>query len=198
MSPTPPDKSTTPTRYTGGMKFCSACGGAVVSRTPPGDNRERFVCETCCAIHYVNPKIVAGCLVERDGAVLLCRRAIEPRKGLWTLPAGFLELGETTAQGAARETLEEANAKVEIEDLYTVFNLPHISQVYVFFRARLIDGFSAGAETTDAKLFEEDDIPWQQLAFPVVTNTLRHYFADRPSAYFPVRMEDIVVPRRAR
>ena len=180
------------------MKFCSACGGAVVSRIPPGDNRERFVCETCCAIHYVNPKIVTGCLVERDGAVLLCRRAIEPRKGLWTLPAGFLELGETTAQGAARETLEEANAKVEIEDLYTVFNLPHISQVYVFFRARLIDGFSAGAETTDAKLFEEDDIPWQQLAFPVVTNTLRHYFADRPSACFPVRMEDIVVPRPAR
>lgn len=183
------------------MKFCSACGGAVVSRIPPGDNRERFVCEACGAIHYRNPKIVAGCLVEHEDAVLLCRRAIEPRRGLWTLPAGFLELGETTAEGAARETLEEANAKVEIEDLYTVFNLPHISQVYFFFRARLRDGsFSAGAETMEARLFTETEVPWSQLAFPVVTSTLRHYFsdrlADRPAPRFPVRMEDIVLPPR--
>ena len=180
--------------YNDRMKFCSACGGLVVRKVPSGDNRERFVCETCGAVHYVNPKVVSGCLVTHEGAVLLCRRAIQPGKGLWTLPAGFLELGETIAQGAARETFEEANAKVEIDGLYTVFSLPHISQIYVFFRARLLDGkFAAGAETADAKLFDEHEIPWQDLAFPVVTKTLRHYFADRSSGQFPVYAEDIVL-----
>ena len=176
------------------MKFCSACGGVVAGEIPPGDNRERFVCEACGAIHYVNPKVVCGCLVTHENAVLLCRRAIQPRKGLWTLPAGFLELGETAAQGAMRETLEEANAKVEVDGLYTLFSLPHISQIYIFFRARLIDGkFSAGVETAEARLFEEREVLWQELAFPVVTNTLRHYFADRSSGRFPVHMEDIVL-----
>ena len=180
------------------MNYCSACGSTVTQRVPPGDNRPRFVCDRCGAIHYVNPKVVAGCLVATDGAVLLCRRAIEPRKGLWTLPAGFLELGETTAEGARRETREEANADVAIDGLYTIFNLPHISQVYFFFRASFRDAeptFAPGEETLDARLWQEHEIPWGQLAFPVVTNTLRHYFADRPCGRFPVRMEDIVVTR---
>ena len=155
------------------------------------------MCERCGAIHYVNPKIVAGCLVVHDTAVLLCRRGIEPRKGLWTLPAGFLELGETTLDGARRETWEEARAKVEPLGLYTLFNLPHISQVYLFYRARLAEGgFAAGEETTDVRLFEEDAIPWDELAFPVVTNTLRHYFSDRRRDDYPVRAEDIVIERR--
>ena len=179
------------------MKFCSACGGGIERRIPPGDNRERDVCRRCGKVHYVNPKIVAGCLVAQGDAVLLCRRAIEPRKGLWTLPAGFLEMGETTSAGAVRETLEEATASVAVDGLYTVFNLPHISQVYFFFRARLADGrFGPGEETTDAALFDEADIPWDELAFPVVTRTLEHYFADRQRGDYPVRMEDIVIDRR--
>lgn len=180
------------------MNYCSACGSTVTRRVPPGDNRPRYVCDRCDAVHYVNPKMVAGCLVAADGAVLLCRRGIEPRKGLWTLPAGFLELGETTAEGALRETREEANAEVEIDGLYTVFNLPHISQVYFFFRASFRgakDAFAPGEETLETRLWREREIPWRQLAFPVVTNTLRHYFADRPSGRFPVRMEDIAATR---
>ncbi len=179
------------------MNFCSACGGGIERRTPPGDNRERYVCGRCQKIHYVNPKIVTGCLVVEGDAVLLCRRAIEPRKGLWTLPAGFLELGETTSAGAVRETLEEAIATVALDGLYTVFNLPHISQVYFFFRARMTDGrFGRGEETLEAGLFEEADVPWDELAFPVVTRTLERYFKDRPRGEFPVRMEDIVIERR--
>ena len=177
------------------MNYCSACGGAIALRVPPGDNRERFVCQRCAAVHYVNPKIVTGCLPLRDDAVLLCRRAIEPRKGLWTLPAGFLELGETTSAGAVRETREEASADVAVDGLYTVFNLPHISQVYFFFRARLVGGFAPGDETLDVRLFKEGDVPWERLAFPVVTRTLRHYFVDRQRNDYPVRMEDIVIAR---
>ncbi len=181
------------------MNYCSACGGSIARRVPPGDNRERFVCQRCEIVHYINPKVVTGCLPVWDGAVLLCRRAIEPRKGLWTLPAGFLEVGETTVAGAVRETLEEANAKVQPDGLYTIFNLPHISQVYLFFRARLVDDrFAPGDESLDVRLFEEADIPWQRLAFPVVTSTLRHYFSDRSRGDYPVRMEDIIVQRAAR
>lgn len=180
------------------MNYCSACGGSVRLRVPQGDNRERFVCDACEMVHYVNPKIVTGTLPIANGAVLLCRRAIEPRKGRWTLPAGFLEMGETTAAGAMRETLEEANAEVEIDGLYTVFNLPHISQIYFFFRARLLGGFAAGEETLETRLFEQGQVPWDALAFPVVTQTLRHYFEDRTKGHFPVRMEDIVVSRPTR
>lgn len=178
------------------MNYCSACGGGIRLRVPAGDNRERFVCDACDMVHYINPKIVTGTLPVANGAVLLCRRAIEPRKGRWTLPAGFLEMGETTPAGAMRETLEEANAEVEIDGLYTVFNLPHISQIYFFFRARLLGGFAAGEETLEARLFEQEQVPWDELAFPVITQTLRHYFQDRTTGHFPVRMEDIVVRRR--
>ena len=179
------------------MNYCSSCGSAVARRVPSGDNRERFVCDACGTIHYQNPKIVTGCLPIYGDQVLLCQRAIQPRQGLWTLPAGFLENGETSTEGAARETKEEACANVAIEGLYTVFNLPHISQVYMFFRAALLDlDFAPGFESTDVRLFREDEIPWQELAFPVVRDTLEHYFRDRTSGVYPVRVGDILHPRR--
>ena len=179
------------------MNYCSSCGSAVARRVPSGDNRERFVCDACGTIHYQNPKIVTGCLPIYGDQVLLCQRAIQPRQGLWTLPAGFLENGETSTEGAARETKEEACANVAIEGLYTVFNLPHISQVYMFFRASLLDlDFAPGFESTDVRLFREDEIPWQHLAFPVVRDTLEHYFRDRASGVYPVRVGDILHPRR--
>ena len=178
------------------MNFCSGCGGPVSKQIPAGDTRERFVCDRCGTIHYQNPKVVTGCLPIWEDRVLLCRRAIQPKQGLWTLPAGFLETGETTQQGAERETWEEACAKVDVQGPYTFFNLPHISQIYIFFRAHLIDGeFGIGAESSDAKLFYEAEIPWDELAFPVVENTLRHYFYDRGTGAYPVRMEDIIVTR---
>ena len=178
------------------MKYCSSCGNPVTRRVPNGDNRERFVCEACGTFHYQNPKIVTGCLPIYQRQVLLCRRAIQPRSGLWTLPAGFLENGETSTEGAVRETLEEACANVAIEGLYTVFNLPHISQVYMFFRAELLDlDFRPGWESTDVRLFHEQDIPWDELAFPVIRDTLQHYFRDRSSGIFPVHVGDIVYPK---
>jgi ADP-ribose pyrophosphatase YjhB (NUDIX family) len=174
------------------MKFCSSCGSAVAVRVPAGDNRERHVCDTCGTIHYQNPKVVTGCLPVHADRVLLCRRAIAPRLGLWTLPAGFLENGETSSQGAVRETLEEACANVAVEGLYTIFNLPHISQIYMFFRATLLDlDFGPGAESTDVRLFGEHEVPWDELAFPVVTETLQRYFADRAAGVFPVHVGDI-------
>lgn len=178
------------------MKFCSNCGSRVTSKVPAGDNRERFVCDQCDTVHYSNPRIVAGCLPVWEERVLLCRRAIDPRAGRWTLPAGFLENGETVIAGAARETMEEANASVVNLDLYTVFSLPHISQIYLFFRAELKDGrFSAGFESTEVRLFEETEVPWEELAFPVIQQTLEHYFADRVTGIYPVRSQDIIVDR---
>lgn len=179
------------------MKYCSQCGDAVAHLVPEGDNRHRYVCESCDTIHYQNPKVITGCLPYFDDKVLLCKRAIAPREGYWTLPAGFLENGETSAQGALRETVEEANADAEIVDLYTVFSLPHISQVYMFFRAQLRSlDFSPGIESLETRLFTESEIPWEELAFPVVTETLKHYFNDFPAAQFPVRHQDIVIDRR--
>lgn len=176
------------------MKYCSACGEPVVYRVPPGDSRERYMCEHCTTVHYQNPRVVTGCLVTWDDQVLLCKRAIAPRRGFWTLPAGFLENGETAEDGALRETWEEARAKVELDDLYTLFSLPHISQIYMFYRARLTTPeFAAGEETTDIGLYREDDIPWDELAFPVVRETLQHYFHDRGHGRFPVRTRSLVV-----
>jgi ADP-ribose pyrophosphatase YjhB (NUDIX family) len=178
------------------MNFCSSCGEKVVFRVPEGDNRERFLCEHCDTVHYQNPRVVTGCLPFWQDRVLLCRRAIEPRSGFWTLPAGFLENGETVQEGATRETLEEACARVVDPSLYTMFSLPHISQIYLFYRAELADtGFSAGEETLEVALFSEQEIPWDSLAFPVITQTLRHFFADRQSGVYPVRSQEI---RRAR
>ena len=180
------------------VNYCSRCGREVERKIPPGDNRERFVCGHCGAIHYQNPRIVTGCLPLWEGRVLLCRRAIEPRRGLWTLPAGFLEVGETVEAGALRETWEEARARVDLLGLYTLFSVPHISQVHMFFRGSLVNGeFAVGDESLDVRLFDEDAVPWDELAFPVVGKTLQHYFTDRGGAgRFPVHTEDLVVERR--
>ena len=174
------------------MKFCSNCGAPVAFRIPPGDSLPRHVCDACNTIHYQNPRIIVGCIPEWEDCILLCRRAIEPRYGLWTVPAGFMENGETTEQGAARETLEEANARVEVGPLYALYNIPHINQVYMLFRGRLLDtGFSAGAETLEARLFEQEEIPWDQIAFASVRNTLTHYYADRANGEFKFHLGTI-------
>jgi ADP-ribose pyrophosphatase YjhB (NUDIX family) len=179
------------------MNYCSHCAAPVVFRVPAGDNRPWHVCEGCGLIHYSNPKIIAGCLPIWDEQVLLCRRAIEPRHGLWTLPAGFMENGESTQDAARRETKEEACARVEIGDLYCYLNIPHISQVYVIFLARLLDlDFAAGDESLEVELFHEAEIPWQKIAFPAIDIALRHYFEDRKNGAFPTRVFD--VERRAR
>lgn len=185
------------------MKFCSVCGNEVRVGVPRGDNRPRHLCDQCGTVHYHNPKVVAGCIAHWGDKVLMCRRAIEPRHGLWTVPAGFMENGETTYEGAMRETLEEANARVEVDDLFVTVNLPHINQVYMLFRARLLDlEFSPGDESLEVELMDEGQIPWDEMAFPTVTEALKLYFADRRQGRFMVHMLDIVreggVPGRYR
>jgi ADP-ribose pyrophosphatase YjhB (NUDIX family) len=176
------------------MKYCTHCGATVSLAVPRGDTLPRHICDDCGTIHYQNPKVVVGCIAEwDDDRILLCRRAIEPRYGLWTLPAGFMENGETVQQGAARETLEEARARVEIGPLYTLFNLPHINQVYMLFRARLLDlDFGPGAESLDVALIEEAEIPWEAIAFPVIEESLRLYYQDRAAGRFRLHAGDIV------
>lgn len=163
------------------MKFCSACGHPVEYRIPPGDHLPRHVCGQCGTIHYHNPRIIAGCVPQAaDGRILMCRRAIEPRLGCWTFPAGFLELGETSAQGAARETLEEAQAQVEIEDLFAVIAVPYVSQVYMLHRGRLLGEHHAPTpESSETRLMREDEIPWDEIAFPTIYHGLRFFFDDR-------------------
>jgi len=180
------------------IRFCALCGSATTERVPDDDNRLRAVCNACGHINYVNPKIVAGCLpVWEDGRILIARRAIEPRYGRWTLPAGFMEVNESVAEGAAREALEEANARVEITDLYTVYSIPHISQVYMMFRAKLLDAdVSPGSESLEVKLVTEDEIPWDDLAFAMVRLTLQHFIADRKAGTFTTRFGDIRPPER--
>lgn len=166
-------------------RFCSACGHAITRRIPAGDNRERDCCDQCGAIHYVNPRPVVGTIPVWDDQVLLCRRAIDPRYGYWTLPAGFQEVGETTGEGAARETLEEAGARIELGPLFTMIDVPHVQQVHVFYRARLLDlDFAAGTESLEVRLFREDDVPWQDLAFRTVSTTLKLFFEDRARGTF--------------
>ncbi len=175
------------------MKYCSDCGAEVQWRVPEGDNRLRSVCPSCHTIHYQNPKIVTGCIPEWDDKILLCRRAIEPRYGLWTLPAGFMENGETLQQGAARETLEEANAEVGVQQLFALFNLPHINQVYMIFRARLLQpSFGASAESLEVRLFSAAQVPWGRLAFPVIKETLALYYRDAEDGGFRMHSGDIV------
>lgn len=179
------------------MKYCSQCGQPVEILIPPGDNRPRHVCGSCHTIHYQNPKIVTGTLPVWEDQVLLCKRAIEPRYGLWTLPAGFMETGETTEEAAARESHEEANANIEIQQLYTVISLPHIDQVYMLYRASLSDlDFSAGEETLEVKLFQEQEIPWQQLAFRTIHFTLKRFFEDRQKGHFPLHTHTIIANNR--
>ncbi|WP_186107647.1 NUDIX hydrolase [Burkholderia gladioli] len=174
------------------MKFCSVCGHEVISRIPSGDNRERFVCDQCGTIHYQNPRNVVGTVPVWGDQVLLCRRAIEPRHGYWTLPAGFMEMGETTSEAAARETHEEAGAHVEVQNLFTLLNVPHVHQVHLFYLARLTGPeYEAGEESLEVRLFDEAEIPWDDIAFPTVSQTLRLFFADRAAGSFGVHTGDI-------
>ena len=176
------------------IQHCKACGSAVAYRLPDdGDTRERAVCTACHTVHYENPLNVVGTIPVWDNKVLLCKRNIEPRFGKWTLPAGFMELGETVAQGAARETTEEAGAQFEMQELFTLMNVTRVGQVHFFYRARLTsDQFDPGHETQEARLFAEQDIPWDDLAFRTVKETLQHYFDDAKNGNFGMHHVDIV------
>jgi ADP-ribose pyrophosphatase YjhB (NUDIX family) len=189
------------------MKFCSECAQPVALTIPEGDNRPRYVCAACTTIHYQNPKLVIGSipLWEQDGKlqVLLCKRAIEPRYGYWTLPAGFMENSETTADAARRETEEEAGANIELGSLFTLLNVPQVHQVHLFYLARLLDlDFAPGIESLDVQLFEERDIPWDELAFPTIRKTLELFYADRVkiregAGSYGFHSHDIVRPMRS-
>ncbi|TAK73654.1 MAG: NUDIX domain-containing protein [Aquabacterium sp.] len=175
------------------IQHCPSCGTRVEYRIPPDDNRERAVCPACGHIHYVNPNNVVGTVPVWGDQVLLCRRNIEPRYGLWTLPAGFMELGETTEQGAMRETDEEAGAHIELQGLFTVLNVVSAGQVHLYYRAGLLDTvFNPGPETIEAQLFRESEIPWDELAFRTVRETLKRYFEDRRRGQFSIHCADIV------
>ena len=174
------------------MKFCPNCAAPITRRVPPGDSVARDVCDACGSIHYQNPKLVVGCVPEWEGKILLCRRALEPRYGYWTLPAGFMENGETTGQGAARETLEEAGARVELLAPFSMISVPYVNQVHLFFRARLLDlQFKPGDESLEVALFEEARVQWKDVAFRTVGVTLKHWFADRARNSFGFHAEDI-------
>lgn len=180
------------------MKFCSECGAGLSKKIPPGDNLPRFVCDTCLAVHYQNPKIVAGCIPEWEDKILLCRRAIEPRTGHWTFPAGFMEIGESIEQAAIRETLEEAHADVEIASLYAVLSLPRISQVHMVFRGTMRrPEFKPGMESLDVRLFTLGEIPWDDLAFPVVREALQRYVDDVTRGTFSVHVGSVFPPMKS-
>jgi ADP-ribose pyrophosphatase YjhB (NUDIX family) len=174
------------------VNFCSNCAAPVTLKVPPGDNLPRYVCDRCNTIHYENPRMVLGTVTEYGGKVLLCKRAIEPRYGKWTLPAGFMENGESTMAAAMRETLEEAKARVELGALFSMLSVPHVNQVHIFYRARLLDlDFGPGEESLEVALFDEADIPWAELAFRTISTTLRHYFEDRKKGVFTLHSESI-------
>jgi ADP-ribose pyrophosphatase YjhB (NUDIX family) len=174
------------------IRHCKACGGLVNYQVPADDNRERATCTLCQTIHYENPINVVGTVPVWGDQVLLCRRNIEPRRGLWTLPAGFLELGESTAEGAIRETVEEAGARIELQGLLTVLNVVRVGQLHLYYRARLIDTeFAPGPETIEAELFSEAQIPWDELAFRTVRETLHRFFDDLRRGQFDVHCADI-------
>ena len=175
------------------INYCKNCGSAVVYRLPDdGDTKERAICTVCNTVHYENPLMVVGTLPIWGEQVLLCKRNIEPRLGKWTLPAGFMELGETAAEGAARETVEEAGAQFEMQELFTVLSIPRVGQVHLFYRARLLsDQFDPGFETSEARLFNERDIPWEELAFRTIKVTLERYFTERHHGLYSVHQLDI-------
>ena len=175
------------------LKHCKSCGSAVTYRLPDdGDTRERAICTACHTVHYENPLNVVGTLPIWKDKILLCKRNIEPRYGKWTLPAGFMELGETVAQGAARETDEEAGAQIELLGLYTLMNVVRVGQVHFFYRAKLLSTtFHPGHETIEARLFSEDEVPWDDIAFRTVRETLKCFFEDRQRGAFPLHQVDI-------
>jgi len=167
------------------QRFCSQCGTPVTRLVPPGDNRERDLCQNCGAIHYQNPRVVVGTIPVWENRILLCRRAIEPRFDTWTLPAGFMELSETTSQGAERETLEESGARIRVGDLFTVVDVPHVDQVHIYFLAQALGPeLDPGPESLEARYYDEADIPWDQLSFRTVSTTLRHFLEDRRQGSF--------------
>ena len=175
------------------IKHCKNCGAAVVYRVPDdGDIKHRAVCPACHTVHYENPLNVVGTVPHFGDRVLLCKRNIEPRWGKWTLPAGFMELNETLAEGAARETVEEAGAQFEMEGLFSILNVARVGQVHIFYLARLLsERFDPGFETMEARLFTEAEIPWDEIAFRTVRETLQHYFADRRTGQFSIHQVDI-------
>jgi len=176
------------------MNFCSDCGSVVSLQIPARDDRLRHICNTCGIVHYQNPRVVVCAIPVWEDKVLLCRRAIEPRHGFWTLPGGFMENGESTLQAAIRETVEEACARIDDLSLYSMFNIIHINQVQLFFRARLLDlDFAPGDESLETALFSEHEVPWNDLAFPAVKSTLREYFKDFPIQQFSLRVADILL-----
>jgi ADP-ribose pyrophosphatase YjhB (NUDIX family) len=161
------------------MQFCSKCAARVTLKVPGDDNRERWICDDCDTVHYQNPLIVVGCVPEKDGKILLCKRAIEPRYGFWTVPAGFMELGESTAQGAARETLEEACAEVEIGHLFASVDVVDAGQVHMFYTAKLLGDFAAGEESLEVAMYSEAEVPWDDIAFHSGRYALQKYFEDK-------------------
>lgn len=170
------------------MNYCPQCGGRVSGRIPPDDDRSRFVCDDCGTIHYHNPKVVVGCIPEWQDQILLCLRNIEPRRNCWTLPAGYLENGETALAGAQRETLEETHGLVEYLEPYLLLDIPHISQIYLLFRGQLRSGdFSPTKESREVRLFSKEKIPWDLIAFPVISEALKQYCHDQPTGKFPFR-----------
>jgi ADP-ribose pyrophosphatase YjhB (NUDIX family) len=176
------------------MKFCTECGGPLELRIPTHDDRERKICSRCGHVHYENPRIVVCSIPTWQDQILLCKRAIEPRYGTWTLPGGFMELGESTQEAAARETREEAGASIEVHELYSLFNVIHIDQVHLFFRASLLSpDFCAGIESLEVGLFREPEVPWDNIAFPAVAATLRQYFRDLRAGNFSLRLADILL-----
>jgi ADP-ribose pyrophosphatase YjhB (NUDIX family) len=183
---------------TANARFCSVCGAPVLRRIPPGDTRERDCCDQCSTIHYVNPRPVVGTIPVWGERILLCRRAIEPRYGKWTLPAGFMEIGESTSGGALRETQEEAGARIRMGPLFTMLDVPHVEQVHIFFRAELLDlDFAPGTESLEVQLFDEGEIPWDEIAFRTVSTTLQLFFEDRRAGRFVVHTREIAPIRTA-
>lgn len=178
------------------LNFCSKCGARLALRVPPGDSLPRGVCDGCGTIHYRNPLVVVGTIPEWEDRILLCKRAIEPRYGLWTLPAGFMELGETTAQAALRETMEEAKARVELGEVFSLLSVPQVDQVHIFYRARLLDqDYAPGEETLEIALLRESEIPWKDIAFRTITTTLRHFYADRKAGAMGFHTGEILPPK---
>jgi ADP-ribose pyrophosphatase YjhB (NUDIX family) len=180
------------------FKFCPSCGAAIQYSIPEGDNRKRATCNGCGAVHYQNPKLVVGTIPFFKNQILLCKRAIEPRYGYWTLPAGFMENGESTEEGAVRETLEEASARVKLLELFSVVDVPHVEQVHLFFRAQLLDlEFGPGSESLEVKLFTPEEIPWEELAFMTVSSTLQWYLQDSECGQYSLHTKTLRYPAKA-